>query len=155
MVKGRKQRNQGITLVALIITIIILIILSAVTINAVFDLNILDVAQRGAEEYAEGQYKEKEEFEKLNEMLKNGIVPSEGLPENTEKVEAGTLVALPEKWKNKTQIYGLKEDGAEIIKTSMNASVYAVSSRKWRDSTCAVWFLLCRRKPIKWSNNIR
>ena len=154
MVKGRKQRNQGITLVALIITIIILIILSAVTINAVFDLNILDVAQRGAEEYAEGQYKEKEEFEKLNEMLKKGII-IENLPENTEKVEAGTLVAVPEKWKNKTQIYELKEDGAEIIKTSMNASVYAVSSRKWGNNTCTIWFLLCRRKPIKWSNNIR
>ena len=154
MEKGKKQKNKGITLVALIITIIILIILSAVTINAVFDLNILDVAQRGAEEYAEGQYKEKEEFEKLNEMLKKGII-IENLPENTEKVEAGTLVAVPEKWKNKTQIYELKEDGAEIIKTSMNASVYAVSSRKWRNNTCTIWFLLCRRKPIKWSNNIR
>ena len=155
MVNGNKNKgNEGITLVALIITIIILIILSAVTINAVFDLNILDVAQRGAEEYAEGQYKEKEEFEKLNEMLKKGII-IENLPENTEKVEAGTLVAVPEKWKNKTQIYELKEDGAEIIKTSMNASVYAVSSRKWRDGTCAIWILLCRRKPIKWSNNIR
>ena len=47
MVKGNKnKRNEGITLVALIITIIVLIILAAVTINAVFDLNILDVAQK-------------------------------------------------------------------------------------------------------------
>lgn len=107
--KQKIRRNEGITLVALIITIIVLIILSAVTINAVFDVNIIDVASNASEKYQEGQYKEKEEFEKLNEMLKNGIVPSEGLPENTEKVEAGTLVAVPEKWKNKTQIYELKE----------------------------------------------
>ena len=47
-----------------------------------FDLNILDVAQKAAEDYAEVQYKEKEEFDKLNEMLKKGIV-IENLPENT------------------------------------------------------------------------
>ena len=87
MVKGnRNNKNQGITLVALIITIIILIILAAVTINSVFDLNILDVAQKAAQDYTEGEYKEKEEFDKLNEMLKKGIV-IENLPENTEDTD--------------------------------------------------------------------
>ena len=81
-------------------------------------------------------------------MLKNGLV-IENLPENTLGTDEGTLVALPDKWKNKTQIYELKEDGAEVIKTSMNASVYAVSSRKWRNNTCTIWLLLCWRKPIK------
>ena len=68
MVEGKKQKNQGITLVALIITIIILIILAAVTINAVFDLNILDIAQKAAEGYANGlkKYHTMEEIQLLS-----------------------------------------------------------------------------------------
>ena len=150
----KENKNEGRTLVALIVTIIILIILSAVTINVVFDLNILDVAQGAAEDYTKGQYKEKEEFDKLNEMLKKGIV-IENLPENTEDTEAGTLVATPDKWKNKTQIYELKEDGAEVIKTSMNASVYAVSAGNGETVPVPFGFYYVGGNLSNRSNNIR
>ena len=39
-----KNKEEGITLVALVITIIILLILTAVTINQVIDSKIIDVA---------------------------------------------------------------------------------------------------------------
>ena len=50
---SRKTReNAGITLIALIITIIILVILAAVSINAVYNMGIVGHAINGAQEYA-------------------------------------------------------------------------------------------------------
>ena len=43
--------TRGITLVALIITIIVLIILSAVTIKIVTDMKIIEFAIKGTEDY--------------------------------------------------------------------------------------------------------
>ena len=50
------NKEKGITLVALMITIIILIILAAVTIFSVTNHNIIGKATTGTEEYAKGQH---------------------------------------------------------------------------------------------------
>ena len=52
------RQENGITLVALIITIIVLIILAAVTIMAVTDNGMVDKAIHGTENYAHAQYAE-------------------------------------------------------------------------------------------------
>lgn len=49
---GMKRNENGITLIALIITIIILVILAAVSIRAVTNMKIVDYAVNGAENYA-------------------------------------------------------------------------------------------------------
>ncbi|MCI8393694.1 MAG: hypothetical protein HFJ24_02390 [Clostridia bacterium] len=67
----RKTKEQGITLVALIITIIILIILTAVTINAAFNNGIIDTAVNGAVNYADAQNKEKISFEDLDKDIQD------------------------------------------------------------------------------------
>lgn len=46
------RQEKGITLVALIITIIVLVILAAVSIAAVYQSNIVDYAVNGAKNYA-------------------------------------------------------------------------------------------------------
>mgnify|MGYP001113649187 CR=1 FL=1 len=64
-----EKREEGITLVALMITIIILIILAAVTILTVTNHNIIGKAGNGAEEYAKGQEYELGEMNNVTKIL--------------------------------------------------------------------------------------
>ena len=57
-VKGKAKGEKGITLVALIITIIILIILAAVTIKSFWDSHFIDLAMQGAVNYTKAQGEE-------------------------------------------------------------------------------------------------
>ena len=49
------REQKGITLVALIITIIVLIILATVSIKAVLDMNFIDIASNATINYAEAR----------------------------------------------------------------------------------------------------
>ncbi len=65
------KREEGITLVALMITIIILIILAAVTMLTVTNHNIIGKAGTGAEEYAKGQEYELGEMNNVAKILED------------------------------------------------------------------------------------
>lgn len=67
------KTEHGITLVALIITIIVLVILAAVSINAVFNANFIGLATNGTINYAEAQANEEKEMENLDSFLQNTI----------------------------------------------------------------------------------
>lgn len=67
----KETKEQGITLLALIITIIVLVILAAVTINAAFSNRIIDTAVNGALNYADAQNKEKVTFDELDGSIQN------------------------------------------------------------------------------------
>ena len=67
-VKPIKQEG-GITLIALIITIIVLVILAAVTLNSIFGSNIIGLATNGAINYAEEQQKELGMLNDVSDML--------------------------------------------------------------------------------------
>ena len=56
----RLKQDSGITLVALIITIIVLIILAAVSIKAVLDMNFVDIASNATINYAEARGRRRE-----------------------------------------------------------------------------------------------
>ena len=60
------KKNEGITLIALIITIIILIILTAVTINNVIGTDLIGFATKAVENYTDVA---KDEADKINELL--------------------------------------------------------------------------------------
>ena len=65
--KKQRREEKGITLVALVVTIIVLIILAGVTLNIVLDQNgIINKTKEAAEEYENAQ---REEQEKLNDLL--------------------------------------------------------------------------------------
>lgn len=64
--KQKKLKERGITLIALIITIIILLILAGVTIKIVIDNNIIGKTQTAVEKYSEEQAKENLKFVLLN-----------------------------------------------------------------------------------------
>ncbi len=69
--KERVRQEKGITLVALIITIIVLVILAAVTINAAFNSGIIETAVNGAVNYAGAQEQEKVTFDELDGNLQD------------------------------------------------------------------------------------
>ena len=64
-----KLNEDGITLIALIITIIVLVILAAVTLNSIFGSNIIGLATNGAINYAEEQQKELGMLNDVSDML--------------------------------------------------------------------------------------
>ena len=63
------NKEGGITLIALIITIIVLVILAAVTLNSIFGSNIIGLATNGAINYAEEQQKELGMLNEVSDML--------------------------------------------------------------------------------------
>ena len=69
--KKKYYKINGITLVALIITIIVLVILAAVTIKAAFNSGIIDTAANGAINYADAQNKEKITFDDLDKNIQD------------------------------------------------------------------------------------
>ena len=59
--KQKRRKEKGITLVALVVTIIVLIILAGVTLNIILDQNgIISKTQQAKEEWNEAEIAEKE-----------------------------------------------------------------------------------------------
>ena len=63
------KSEKGITLIALIITIIVLVILAAVTLNSIFGSNIIGLATNGAINYSEEQQKELGMLDEVSDLL--------------------------------------------------------------------------------------
>ena len=68
-----KQKDDGITLIALIITIIVLVILAAVTLNSIFRSNIIGLATNGAINYATEAKRENEILDHTASILESAI----------------------------------------------------------------------------------
>ncbi len=83
-----KARNEGgITLIALVVTIIILLVLAGVTLNlALEDGGLINTAKKGIEEYDKASQKEKEELTGAAGMIQNLI----------DGVNGGTTPTTPE-----------------------------------------------------------
>ncbi len=77
-VPNQNKRTHGITLIALVITIILLLILAGVVLNLTLgEHGILKQAQQGAEQYKISEILEKLELEKVDLVArKNGEIPS-------------------------------------------------------------------------------
>ena len=67
------ERNKGITLVALIITIIILLILAGVSLSFVFNGGILDKSQQAVNEYQKAASEEENELDKIDKYLEEKL----------------------------------------------------------------------------------
>ncbi len=93
--KEKIERNQGITLIALIITIVILIILTAVTINNVMNSNLFNLAKGAAENYVQAG---KEEQEEINEIIGMTKIEQGLSPISPEIVTDGTKGAIDDSY---------------------------------------------------------
>ena len=91
----KTRKNKGITLIALVITIIVLLILAAVSIATLTGENgILTRANDAREETGQATAKEKVEIEVLGSYDKSGNISIEKSNENLENVE-GLISGLP------------------------------------------------------------
>ena len=70
--------NRGITLVALIITIIVLLILAGVSLSFVFNGGIIDKAQYAVDKYQNESEKEQDILDKIDKYLENELGGSSG-----------------------------------------------------------------------------
>ena len=85
------RKNEGITLIALIITIIILIILTAVTLNNVIGTDLIGLATKAVENYTDA---EKDEVDKVDELVETA--DNLGVSDNS-IVRAGKIVTAETK----------------------------------------------------------
>ena len=88
-----KKQEQGITLIALIITIIILVILAAVSIRAVYNMQIVNYAVNGSQDYRKATKEEnkvmqdtKSYLESITTRIKNAQIT---VPDNLRKYVLG------------------------------------------------------------------
>ena len=95
----RIQENKGITLIALVVTIMVLIILATISINAVLGNNgIIGKAKQAKEMYSNSIAKDNEEMDTLlNEMAQDNNNDSD-TGNNSTKPAAGTTVTKPGTW---------------------------------------------------------
>ena len=120
-----KKRADGITLISLVITILVIIILAGVTINLTVGENgIFSKAKFAKEKYTNEEIKEQEELNELYAYMEK----DNGLPENTKDTEMGTQVRLPSKWYSVDPTYVSTEDGKTVTKEVKTASVIAVAT---------------------------
>ena len=121
----QRNKQKGITLIALVVTIIVLLILAGVAINLTVGKNgIFNKAKFAKEKYTNEEYLEQEQLNELDAYLtKDG-----SLPENTKDTEMGTQVKLPAEWYSTTAAYISTEDGKTVTKEVKTASVIAVAT---------------------------
>ena len=91
-----KEQNEGITLIALVVTIIVLLILAGVSIAMLTgDNGIIKMAQEAKQRTEEAQKQEKEELEKILDMITSAVPSEEGYNEsksvNSPKVTKGMI----------------------------------------------------------------
>ena len=127
MQRKQLESQKGITLVALIVTIIVMLILTGVTLKLVLGENgIFSKAKFAKEKYTNEEYLEQEQLNEINAYLaKDG-----SLPENTKENPqvAGTEVKMPENWYTVAPTYISTEDGSVVKKEVKVASVIAVAT---------------------------
>ena len=117
------RKEQGITLVALMITIIVLIILAAVTIKSVYNHAIVGKATEGTEEYAKEQEREKNEIDKVASILDKITNPSTNPGEKTTLGEVytddmiGQKITYTANGQSEWIVFGKDESGNVLITT--------------------------------------
>ena len=120
--------NKGVTLVALVVTIIVFLILAAVIINVNLGENgIFQRAKRAKQEYLNAQEQEQEEINAIDARISNISIDNDNLPENTVSTPEGTRVKLPDNWAKETVKYVSTTDGKTVTSVTKVSTVYAVA----------------------------
>ena len=121
----QRNKQKGITLIALVVTIIVLLILAGVAINLTVGKNgIFNKAKFAKEKYTNEEYLEQEQLNEIYAYLNK----DSKLPENTKDTDMGTQVKLPSEWYSVAAAYVSTEDGSTVTKEVKTASVIAVAT---------------------------
>lgn len=129
------KKEKGITLIALIITIIILVILAAVSIRAVTNMDIIGRAVKGAEDYAKAAVEENKAFSDIESVIEQGLIGVN--PFNKEKG-----VNTP---KTVTGMIPIKWNGSNWV-------VCSVTDPEWYDYASAEEITADSTRSMSWAN---
>ena len=124
----KNRKEKGITLIALVVTIIVLIILAGISINLIFGTNgIINKAKSSKTLTEQASLNEQIALSELDKELEEY---NKYLPENTKDNQqvAGTEVKIPDGWCTTTPAYVSTEDGSIVKKSVKVASVTAVAT---------------------------
>lgn len=122
------MKEKGITLIALIVTIIVLLLLAGVTISMVTGNNgIFGKAKLAGKKYSDSAKNEEEQLEEFKQMADELSSEESKLPDNAKGVEAGTRVKTPSTWYKITPSYVKTSDGSVVKIKAKTASVIAVA----------------------------
>ncbi len=132
--KSRKtNKENGITLIALVITIIILIILATVTITLVFgEGGLIQRAQEGKKLTDQAQKDEQDELKGAEEYI-NGILAGTDLPDNPEDkpyVDESIAVA-PQVSEGMTPVKYDKDLGKWVKTDETDSTWYNYANKEW------------------------
>ena len=124
--KSKLKKSKAITLIALVITIVVLIILAGVAINLTLSKNgIFNKTTQARELYINATTDEQEKLNELEAQL--AMEEKTGLPEISKDTDAGVQVKLPDNWAMETGKYISTSTGLEVKELTKIATVYAVS----------------------------
>ena len=127
MQQMKNKKERGITLIALVVTIIVLIILAGISINLVFgNFGVITKAKEAKELQKQAQANEQVALNELDKKLEDY---DKYLPEITieNPLDIGTIVKTPDKLNLETVKYIKTNDGLETKELTKVATVYAVS----------------------------
>lgn len=110
--KKYRIKSRGITLIALIITIIVLLILAGVSLSLVMNGGILEKSQLAVNEYQKVANEEKNELDNIDKYIENklneiGLGEDDGIIEVGDIVTAGDIASV----NDKSDIYGAIVEG--------------------------------------------
>ena len=119
--KKQKIYEKGITLIALVITIIVLLILAGVTLRIVMNGGIIEKSQNAVDRYSQAQQNETEKLEYINKQFEQitGIIDNTNGTENV-KVGSGDfsynnpVIPVGFKISNEGASWSLSEDGTYV-----------------------------------------
>ena len=130
------KENKGITLVALVITIIVLIILAGITISMVLGENgLIGKAKQGAEEYKNAAADELTMLGKINDLIEEY-----GSLDNTEPTKTGPSVKL--------------KDGTTATITAENISTYIGTEIDYTPTAGGTWRIFYLDTENKYGDGI-
>ena len=109
MIKNITKKENGITLIALIITIIILVILAAVSIRAAYNSGIIDYSINGTKKYQEEAKKEESTIKDIEEIIKSTLskINSEEENSNSSGITINLSISGTKLKDNQTALAGL------------------------------------------------
>ena len=125
----RYKSTKGITLVALVITIIILLILSGITISSLTNTGLFKNAQKAKEATAEAQQKEQDLLNQYEEELNKYANPNARWDGTVNKPELMTGMSAI-KFTDPTD----SAEGTTVDTTSSDKEWYNYENKKWANA---------------------
>src|SRR5574344_2787025 len=142
-----KKQNQGVTLIALVITIIVLLILAGVSMNVIFgDNNLFEKAQQAKQETANAVANEQTQLNLMDNWI-SGDYSGSG---NSNPSPVEVLVSAKDgSWNNKLKVNSPKTEGTGLKPVYWNGTTWVELTNESSQTEWNQWYDYANNK---WAN---